>query len=199
MAARSPSRSGSRPQGKYIALLRGINVGGKNILPMRDLTEIFCKAGCGDVRTYIQSGNVVFTATTECADRISIAATAQIQKRFGIRSPVIVRTSKDLREIVAGNPFLSGQGKATDIALLHVAFLADSPDRKRIASLDPARSPGDRMEVRRTGRREVYLHLANGMGKTRITNAWLDSTLATTSTVRNWRTVLNLLEMSELA
>ncbi|HVP72357.1 MAG TPA: DUF1697 domain-containing protein [Phycisphaerales bacterium] len=196
MASRSPSRSGSGPNGTYMALLRGINVGGKNILPMRDLAEIFSKAGCSDVRTYIQSGNVVFAATAECAARISSAATEQIQRRFGIRSPVIVRTAKDLRAIAADNPFLSGRANAPDVASLHVAFLAEAPVRQRIAALDPARSPGDRLEVHKPGGREIYMFLGNGVAKSRFTNAWLDSTLATTSTLRNWRTVLKLLELS---
>ena len=199
MATRSPSRTRGGTQGTYIALLRGINVGGKNILPMRDLSDIFSKAGCGDVRTYIQSGNVLFTATAKCAERISSEATAQIHKRFGFQSAVVVRTRKELRAIAADNPFLSGKRDAGDAGSLHVAFLTDAADRRRIAALDPARSPGDYLEVREPGRREVYLSLGNGVARSRFSNAWLDSTLATTSTLRNWRTVLKLLELSEQA
>jgi uncharacterized protein (DUF1697 family) len=78
--------------------------------------------------------------------------------------------------------------------LLHVAFLAEKPDARRVAALDPARSPGDSFKVRG---REVYLYLANGAGKTKLSNGYLESTLGTTSTMRNWRTVLKLSEMAQ--
>ena len=174
----------------YVALLRGINVGGKNALRMAALVEIFSRAGCEDVRTYIQSGNVVFSARPTTAERIPSLVTAEIADRFGIRTPIVLRSSGELRRATSANPFLKA-GAAPDA--LHVAFLADLPHRARRSALDPRRSPGDSFSLRG---RELYLHLPNGVARTKLTNAYIDSTLGTTSTLRNWRTVLKLLEMT---
>jgi uncharacterized protein (DUF1697 family) len=89
----------------HLALLRGINVGGKNPLPMKDLARMFSEAGCADVRTYIQSGNVVFEAPPR-ASKIADAVSAAIEKRFGYRIPVILRTSQQLQKAIGENPFL---------------------------------------------------------------------------------------------
>ena len=190
----APSKSTSHratASAAYVALLRGINVGGKNLLPMRQLTEMFIEAGCAEVRTYIQSGNVVFASTPGCAKRIPQLVSRGIAERFGFRAPVLLRSADELVRVAAGNPFLGGRSGADDRSL-HVAFLAEAPDQRRIAALDPNRSPGDSFKVRG---REIYLRLPNGVGRTKLTNAYLESTLATTSTLRNWRTVLKLLEM----
>jgi len=173
----------STPRSTYVALLRGINVGGKNKLPMADLVRTFESAGCRNVRTYIQSGNVVFAAGPKLDER-------KLATRLRLKVPVVIRSSGEFRQVAARNPFLKD---GVDPDSLHVAFLADAPDRSRAASLDPERSPGDAFVLRG---REVYLHLPSGVARTKLTNAWLDSKLATTSTVRNWRTVLKLLEMA---
>jgi len=180
----------SPPRSTHVAWLRGINVGGKNKLPMADLVRIFTAAGGQDVRTYIQSGNVVFAASPQLTERIAGAVARAIEAKFGLKVPVVLRGSDELRSLAARNPFLK-QGVAPES--LHVAFLADAPDRSRAASLDPERSPGDAFVLRG---REIYLHLPNGVARTKLTNAWFDSRLATTSTIRNWRTVLQVLEMT---
>jgi len=169
-----------------IALLRAINVGGKNKLPMRDLVPIFEEAGCGNVRTFIQSGNVIFTAGASLSKRLAAIIASSIEARFGYRVPVILRTEQQLRDVVSNNPF----PRAEDI--LHVMFLADRPNAARIAALDPNRSPPDTFLVRG---QEIYLQLPRGAGNSKLTNTWFDSKLATVSTVRNWRTVNKLLEM----
>jgi uncharacterized protein (DUF1697 family) len=177
------------PQNVHVALLRGINVGGKNKIPMKGLAKLFVAAGCAEVRTYIQSGNVVFRASDAAAARIGAAVTAAIEKRFGLAVPVVVRSAAELREVVRNNPFI---GKGDDGALF-VSFLADRPDRGKVASLDPKRSPPDQFLVRGG---EVYLKLLNGAAKTKLTNAYFDSKLSTISTARNWRTTLTLMAMA---
>lgn len=172
-----------------LALLRGINVGGKNMLPMKDLIAIFAESGCENVRSYIQSGNVIYDAAPEVAADLQGRVAAGIADRFGYRTPIVVRTAADLAEVVAGNPFLE-PGCVVDE--LHVYFLADRPDPDRTARLDPDRSPPDRFAVRG---REIYLRLPGGMARTGLTNAYFDTKLATTSTARNWRTVTKLLEL----
>ncbi len=160
---------------------------------MAELVTIFSAAGCQDVRTYIQSGNVVFVASPKTAERIPGLVTDKIAARFGLRVPVVLRSSDELQGVAAGNPFLKS---GADPESLHVAFLAQAPDRRHVAALDPERSPGDSFHVKG---REIYLHLPNGVARTKLTNAYLDAKLATTSTLRNWRTVLKLLAMTQAA
>jgi uncharacterized protein (DUF1697 family) len=174
----------------YAALLRGINVGGNNKLPMKDLAAMFTAAGCRDVSTYIQSGNVVFSAGAALVATLPATMSESIFARFGFRVPVVVRSARELAGALAANPFLAS-GVGPDA--LHVAFLADLPSAAQLVSLDPQRSPGDAFAV--LGR-EVYLHLPNGVARSKLTNAWLDARLLTTSTVRNWRTVQKLVEMT---
>lgn len=174
----------------HVAFLRGINVGGKNRLPMKDLSALFTDAGCTDVRTYVQSGNVVFRAATSLARRIPAHIEREILHRSGLRVPVVTRSAAELRRVGEANPYLAPD---TDTSTLHVAFLAARPTAAQIKSLDPDRSPPDEFTVRG---REVYLRLPNGVGRTKLSNAYLDSRLGTTSTLRNWRTVLNLVELT---
>ncbi len=173
----------------YVALLRGINVGGKNKLPMKDLVGIFAESGCEEPRSYIQSGNVVFDANPAVAAAVAGRVAARIADRFGYRTPVVLRTAADLAAVLAHNPFLAA-GVADEE--LHVYFLADRPDPRRVESLDTDRSPPDRFAVHG---REVYLWLPDGMARTKLTNAYFDSKLATTSTARNWRTITKLYEL----
>ena len=172
-----------------VALLRGINVGGKNKLPMADLAAMFREAGCSDVRTYIQSGNVVFCADPLLAGDIPSLISASILDQFGYRVPVVTRTASEFQEIVQANPFAETGAEANK---LHVMFLADLPDRTHVEALDPNRSLGDEFAV--LGR-EVFLHCPNGVARSKLTNAYFDSTLSTTGTSRNWRTVGKLFEM----
>jgi uncharacterized protein (DUF1697 family) len=172
----------------HVALLRGVNVGGKNKLPMKDLAQMFADAGCADVRTYIQSGNVVFRAKQAIARRVSGAVAAAIAKRFGFQAPLQTRTADELRSVATKNPFLR---KGADPDLLHVAFLAELPASPQ--PLDPRRSPPDEFVLQG---REIYLRLPNGVARSKLTNAYFDSKLGTISTLRNWRTVLTLLEMA---
>jgi uncharacterized protein (DUF1697 family) len=174
----------------YVALLRGINVGGKNMLPMKGLARLFEDAGCASVRTYIQSGNVLFNASPAKAGKLPALIAKGIADQFGYRVPVLLRTVDEFRETIGNNPFLQAGAPEN---WLHVLFLETQPDASRIAALDPDRSPGDTYSVRG---REIYLQCPNGVGNTKLTNTYFDSKLATISTGRNWRTVLKLFELA---
>ena len=173
---------------RYVALLRGVNVGGKNKLPMADLRDIFTATGCAAVQTYIQSGNVVFEAAQDLAERVPEIVTRAIRQRFGYETAVVVRSSEELRQVVASNPF----DTSGDPRFLHVAFLEDTPGAEVVSRLDPQRSPPDTFAVRG---RNVHLHYPNGVARSKLTNEYLAAQLQTASTMRNWRTVLSLLEM----
>ena len=182
--------SRGRATGVNVALLRGINVGGRNQLPMKELAAMFVDVGCDDVRTYIQSGNVLFRMEPTLGEDIPSLISASILSRFGYRIPVVTRTAQELQEIVRSNPFVQAGAEADK---LHVVFLAELPDNGHVETLDPNRSPADEFAV--VGR-EVYLHCPNGLARTKLTNSYFDSRLSTTSTMRNWRTVLKLLELA---
>ena len=177
----------------HVALLRGINVGGKNKLPMADLAAMFREAGCDDVQTYIQSGNVVFRADPALSDGVPSLIGASILSRFGYRIPVITRTAGELHDIVQANPFADAGFEANRLL---VFFLPDVPERARVEALDPNRSPGDEFAV--LGR-EVFVHYPNGVARSKLTNSYFDSSLSTTSTARNWRTVTKLLDLATAA
>ena len=152
----------------YIALLRGINVGGKHKPPIKDLVDVFASAGCGDIRTYIQSGNVVFRADPPDATRLSSALSARIAERFGFPVPVVLRTAEELAAVLTDNPYV--QAGASDDTL-HVLFLDGTPDPARVATLDPERSAPDAFVV---AGREIYLCLPSGAGNTKLNNAYFD-------------------------
>ena len=173
----------------HVALLRGINVGGKNKLPMKTLAGLFEAAGCADVRTYIQSGNVVYRASAAVAKRAPDLVARSLVEELGLAVPVVARTAAELRRVEAGNPFLA---EGADPKQLHVAFLVKKPTAAQVLALDPDRSPPDRFVV--IGR-EIYLSCPNGMARTKLTNAYLDRALGTTTTVRNWNTVRALVGM----
>jgi uncharacterized protein (DUF1697 family) len=170
----------------HLALLRGINVGGKAVLPMKELAAIFAEAGAPGSRTYIQSGNVIF----EAEDAVSVIAkvTLAIADRYGYPGRIVLRSQGELEAMYQANPFLK-----EDVApeWMHVYFLADKPEVALVKTLDPERSPGDRFVVKGS---EIYLHVPNGMARTKLTNAYFDSKLKTVSTARNWNTVGKLLE-----
>jgi uncharacterized protein (DUF1697 family) len=166
---------------RYAALLRGINVGGRNKVPMKDLASVFESSGCSCVRTYIQSGNVVFDSDRPEAD-LRADLEARIKERFGFAVPVVFRTIAELHAVLAANPYRDSE--------THFMFLADFPTPQAVAALDPNRSPGDSFVVRG---RDIYLRLPNGVADSKLTNAYFDSKLSTVSTLRNERTVGALL------
>jgi uncharacterized protein (DUF1697 family) len=180
----------ARPDPTHVALLRGINVGGQHRVPMADLRDAFAAAGAREVRTYIQSGNVIFQAGAATAARIAAAGTTALAQRLGFELPVITRSRVELAAVAAGNPFLLA---GADPERLHVVFLATAPTAAAVAGLDPRRSPPDELAVRG---REIYLRCPNGMARTKLTSDYFDTRLATTGTARSWRTVLALLELA---
>lgn len=175
---------------KHAALLRAVNLGRKNRLPMADLTRIFIDAGCRDVQTYIQSGNVVFTAPAKLLRKLPETIADAIESEFGFRAPVIIRSHEELAAVLKTNPFLKSSEAEKS---LHVVFLSTAPRNEAILKLDAKRCAPDRFHV--IGK-DMYLHMPNGLGRSKLTNTWIDSRLETISTVRNWNTVLTLHEMT---
>lgn len=156
---------------------------------MKDLALLFGDAGCRDVQTYIQSGNVVFRADAETASRVPERVSEAVAERFGFSSPIVLRTLGQLEEVAGNNPFLAG---GVDEKTLHVMFLSQRPTPEAVASLDPDRSPPDAFVVRGS---EIYLRFPKGSARTKLTSQYFDSRLNTIGTARNWRTVTTLLDL----
>lgn len=166
-----------------VALLRGVNVGGRK-LPMAELRELVESLGYDDVRTYIQSGNLLFRA----AKRPRPAALeAAIEERFGLRVDVILRSAANLATVVKRNPFPRAEGSK-----LHVGFMASKPPASVLVAIDGEPFLPDEFAVVGT---ELYLHLPDGMGRTKLPD-YLVRRLKVPTTVRNWNTVTKLVELS---
>jgi uncharacterized protein (DUF1697 family) len=169
---------------RYVGLLRGVNVGGRNKLPMAELRARFESLGHTKVSTFIQSGNIVFTTAKPITARSLERA---IAAEFGISPTVMLRTPQELRRVVKSNPF-----GAVDPSKLHVGFMAQKPSAAAVAKLDAERFLPDEFAIRG---RELYFHLPNGMGRTKLP-PYLDRQLKIPTTVRNWNTVNKLLELA---
>jgi uncharacterized protein (DUF1697 family) len=170
----------------YVALLRGVNVGGNNKLPMKSLC-VLCEAqGCKAVRTYIQSGNVVFRANAKLAAGFAAKLKAQIKNEFGFETTVILRRAAELRAVTENNPF--------PVAHSYVMFLAAEPNLTDVVKLNPVCEGEEAFSLRG---KEIFLYLPNGAGRSKLASYGYDKILRTVSSTRNWRTVQQLLALVE--
>lgn len=169
----------------FFALVRGINVGGKNLVPMAELRALVAALGHADVETYIASGNVVFRSAAKEAEVVAGLERA-LEAKYGRALPVVVRSRDELVATVAKNPYPD-----VEPSRLLVMFLSHKPKAAAVARLDPHRSPGDTCVL--VGR-DLYAHCPNGFARTRLTVDYFDRTLGVTATGRNWRTVNTLAE-----
>ena len=174
----------------YIALFRGINVGGNNILPMKELVSVLEGIGLTSVRTYIQSGNIVFqskaTDTAQLATKISSA----IQKSHGFAPQVFLLEASALRATIKANPFPEGEAQGNT---LHFNFLDDVPPTPDMAGIEKLRTASERHELKDN---VFYLHAPDGIGKSKLA-VKLERLLGAPMTSRNWNTVIKLMEMAD--
>jgi uncharacterized protein (DUF1697 family) len=177
--------------GVVISMLRGINLG-KRRIKMEALRALYESLGLRDAQTLLQSGNVVFR--TERRDLIALTEQIEdaIERKFGFHSDVILRTSAELRDVVARNPFAKRAG--VDASKLLVSFLVSDPGAEARANV--LRIKTDPEELRIHGR-EVYIYFPNGMARPKLSMALVERTLKTSWTGRNWNTVRKLMEMAE--
>lgn len=177
----------------YVALLRGVNLAGRNRLPMKELADLLTAGGCEQVRTYIQSGNAVFRARAKHVT--AQALSAMIEDRFGFRVPVVLRTAQEMRTVASGNPFHSKNPRPEH---LHVVFCSAKVKAGVLDEVDAQRFAPDTFFV---SGQDLYLWVPTGFGKSKFP-AYLDARLKAagiTGTTRNWRTALKLDEMAKEA
>ncbi|MEV0697859.1 DUF1697 domain-containing protein [Saccharopolyspora sp. NPDC050389] len=170
----------------YIALLRAVNLGGRGRVAMADLRDLVTAAGHGEVATYLQSGNVVFTSDRADPEAVAADLRRRLAGELGVDTPVMVRTGAEITGIAARHPFQEGQ---SDHTKLHVAFLAAEPDAGHAAQLTV---PDGAPEELHLAGRELYLHYPAGAGRSKVTAAYLEKRLGVSLTARNWKTVIAL-------
>ena len=175
---------------RYVALLRSVNVAGHGRLAMSDLRESFEGLGHGDVSTYIQTGNVLFSASSRSDAAVAAAIEARLADDFGNAPAVIVRTVADLARIGVSSPFAKA---GADPKRHHVTFLATTPTKKALAALDIPPSGRDQLVI---DGREVYVSTPDGYADTKYTGSFLERRLGVVSTTRNWNTVTKLCELA---
>ena len=175
----------------YVALFRGINVGGKNSLPMATLVSLLTDLGCRGVRTYIQSGNAVFESEVQDAGELAQAIRAAIGERCGFEPALFLLEPQDIEGAIRGNPFPEAEG---DPQSLHVGFLAAVPSSPDLAGLESLRKDSERFHL--TGRL-FYLHAPEGVGRSKLAAA-AERLLGVPVTDRNWRTVCKICDMLKM-
>jgi uncharacterized protein (DUF1697 family) len=175
-----------------ISMLRGVNVGGHNKIKMEALRALYESMKLREAQTYVQSGNVIFRTDERDIALLTKRIEDGIERKFGFRPNVILRTAAEMREVIARNPFAKRRG--IEPSKLLVTFLGSDPGaeaREKILQIkcDPE-------ELRIEGR-ELYIYFPNGIGRSKLSWAGLEKTLKTPGTARNWNSVTQMLEMAE--
>jgi uncharacterized protein (DUF1697 family) len=174
---------------RCVVLLRGINIGPSNRVSMAELRSLLAETGFGDVRTHLQSGNILLS-TEEGPDAVARRCEALIAERFGLDIRSVVRTHAELDAVVRADPLAD---VVTDLRLYQVSFLEAAPDREVVPKLAVAAAPGERFVV---AGREIYAWHPGGIARSRLATLLAGRGLKITATARNWATVLALLQMS---
>jgi uncharacterized protein (DUF1697 family) len=173
---------------RFVALFRGINVGGKHIVPMQALREILAACGCEDVHTYIQSGNAIFSSAV-AASELSKSIKHAIEERFGFAPQVLLLTVDRFVAIAAANPF---SDEDLDPKRLHVWFLTETPTAANLEALNDLKVESEQFSLQGEA---FYLCAPDGIGRSRLAEN-VDRHLGVTTTARNWRTVSKIIELA---
>jgi uncharacterized protein (DUF1697 family) len=174
----------------FIALFRGINVGGTNVLPMKDLVALLENIGSQNVKTYIQSGNAVFQNKEENASLLSNKIRETIKKNYGFEPQVLLLTPEEIESAIGSNPFPEAESEPKT---LHVHFLASMPNNPDLGTLESIKGDHERFALKD---RVLYLHAPDGIGRSKLA-ANAERLLGVAATSRNWRTVCKVMAMAK--
>lgn len=175
---------------RYVALLRGINVGGHRRVAMADLRDLLAGQGHADVQTLLQSGNALFTSESVDPDGLASEIETAIAGRLGLKVAVLLRTGAELADVIAANPLPEA---IAEPAKLHVAFLSAAPEPGRLETLEAARFAPDTFVL---GERALYVWYRDGAGRSKLTNDLIERRLGVTATSRNWNTITKLADLA---
>jgi uncharacterized protein (DUF1697 family) len=173
----------------YIALFRGINVGGKSSLPMKELVTLLEDLGAQNVKTYIQSGNAIFQSDEENVSQLSNKISIAVKQRRGFMPHVLILEPAELEKIIAENPFPEAE---SDPSALHLGFLANTPDRIDLEKIESFKKVSEKFYLSAS---VFYLYAPEGVGRSKLA-ASIEKLLGVPMTDRNWRTVYKLREMA---
>ncbi len=176
---------------RKIAILRGINVGGKRKILMADLKSLCEKLGWENLETYIQSGNLIFNSNKQNLE-LENSLQSAITEKFGFDVPVILRTVDEIERAITNNPFYKKDN--VDLDRLFLVFLKNTPTKENRIKAESYNYEPDKFIITK---KEVYVFCEGQYHKSKLTNNFFESKLKTTATTRNWKTVLKLLELSK--
>jgi len=176
----------------YISILRGINVGGHRMIKMDALRQLYADLKFGNVKTYIQSGNVVFQSSDSDVENIEKIITKSINDKFGFEVPVIVLEFERLKQIASNNPFLSDLSKKP--LYFHITFLSSCPDSENSKKLLETKFENEDYSIIDN---VVYLYCPSGYSNSKLTNSFLENKLRVQATTRNWNTTNELILIAE--
>jgi uncharacterized protein (DUF1697 family) len=171
----------------YVSMLRGVNVGGHGRLKMAALEEAYLTIGLGDVQTLLQSGNVLFTSRSNDRGALAKRIAQEIERRFDFKTDVLIRTLAEVRMLIERGPTTA----RADPSKLLVMFLSRVPDARAQAALLKEYKGPEMIEIRGP---ELYLYYPNGVGRSKLTTAFLEGKLDAAGTARNWNTLRKLVE-----
>ncbi len=174
----------------HIILLRGINVSGHNMIKMESLTKMLISMGFENVQTYIQSGNVILQSD-EAPSKIAFTIKQEIFKEFGHDVPVIIINQNDLQECLSNNLFL--KEKEADLKKLYVAFVSMELNENSIHDLKISNIKPDEVQI---DRNKIFIKYDISPAKTRLDQKYIEKKLNIKATIRNWNTILKLIELS---
>lgn len=177
---------------KFIALLRGINVSGQKKIKMSDLKTLFEKAGFQNVETYIQSGNVIFSAKEKSKSKLEAKISSAIKSKYGFDVRIIVVTPDEIEYVIKNNPFIK---KKKETEKLYVTFLSEKPLTDNTDKLSSINYSPEEYIIDGT---YIYLFVPNGYGKAKLSNNLFENKLKVLGTTRNLKTIKALLELTEL-
>ncbi|MBE0661672.1 MAG: DUF1697 domain-containing protein [Bacteroidales bacterium] len=175
----------------FIAMLRGINVSGQKLVKMDALRNLFENRGFENVKTYIQSGNIVFHSNNPNQRDLEQIISAGLKKQFGFDIPVTVLAVEELKKIALNNPFINDDSK--DRSYLYVTFLSAEPEMALYEHIKNEQYQGEAFEL---SGKAIYLYCPKGYGTTRLSNTFLEKKLKVAATTRNWKTVNALMELA---
>ena len=173
-------------------MLRGINVGAHHRIKMQELCAVYESLKLENVRTYVQSGNVIFWANQKNIGALTTKIQSAIDRAFGFRPGVVIRNTQEMRQAIAANPF--GKRVQTEPAKVLVTFLFSQPSAEATAALLNLKAHREELHLKG---RELFIYFPDGAGKSKLPWSSLDKMLQTTGTARNWNSVLKMLEIAE--
>ena len=177
---------------RCISLLRSVNMAGHNLIKMTELLELFVEAGFADAKTYIQSGNVIFSNPKRISSSaLSLQIEKAIQKRFNLNIPVMTRTEDELKGLFSSNPYLEEQ--QFDPSKMAVIFLHGKVSEEQILKVAAIDYPPDKFTISGS---EIFIYCPNGFGKTKLYTGFFEKKMGVTGTGRNWKTVTTLIDIA---